>query len=977
MKRKDRIYEFVSEKTTGSTVTELSEGAAVTTEEVANALDLIRSNVSKELNQLVRENKLTKISGRPVRYCRLVEENQAGVKEVVTSPLAEGKRRIHSGLEKREISEQTIHPINEISDVFEHMIGNSSSMHNQIEQAKAAILYPPRGLNTLVIGPTGSGKTYFANAMFEFAKQQQLIKKTDELITFNCADYSHNPELLMSHLFGYVKGAFTGANEDKDGLIQEADNGMLFLDEVHRLPPEGQEMIFYFMDHGTYSKLGETSKIHHANVRLVCATTEDPESSLLKTFVRRIPITIQLPAFNKRSAKERIELLKALLSIEANRTHKQITLTEDVVQSLLGSVTYGNVGQLKSNIQLVCARGFLNNIENKGEIMISVDDLPPNIKDGLVHLAANRRDSGEISKLLEPYMTIQPDSDTHVLTNRNDSYELPYNLYEIIGDKATLLRQQGLDQDHINHFIKTDINLHLKTFSPDEDDMRAEAKLAEIVDQNIIDFTKEIQTKIEKELNYRFRDNFLYAMSLHISSFIKRIQSGKPMRTMSKDLVAMVEDYPNEMKVAQEIKTQLENRYNVPIPESESYYLAILLVSLKIAPTSGKVGIVVAAHGSSTATSMVQVVSQLLSDNSVQSFDMPLDMEPQTAYKEIVDCVKRADEGNGVLLLVDMGSLSTFGNKITDETHIPVKVIDMVTTAMVLEAARKASFIDTDLAAIYSELREFHGYSRINVSTEQKEKHVDLSEKPVPGTTQPKAIVAICSTGEGTAKKIKNILDQLLVENLIDDIKVIPISLVGMDHHLKKIQAKYQVIATTGITHPNIQVPFMPLQKVLQGGGEAFINKVVERDSIQSIEDHQDVKLTKELCWQYLDEFYTFINPHKITDVLWQYIDQLQSDTQKKFNESFKINLIMHIAGAIERTVTKGEISAPKAELEKLSKSEWYPAVEAVNESHLRRIRIDLPVEEVYYIVKLLETWQTKEENPDQPVSGNATLARK
>ena len=481
-----------------------------------------------------------------------------------------------------------------------------------------------------------------------------------------------------------------------------------------------------------------------------------------------------------------------------------------------------------------------------------------------------------------------------------------------------MLRQQGLDQEHINHFITTDINLHLKTFSPDEDDTRGESKLAEIVNQDIIDFTKETQVKIEKILDYNFRDNFLYAMSLHISSFIKRIQSGKPMRTMSRDLIAMVEEYPDEMKVAQKIKAQLENRYNVPIPESESYYLAILLVSLKVAPTSGKVGIVVAAHGSSTATSMVQVVSQLLSDNTIQSFDMPLDMNPKTAYKDIVECVNRADEGNGVLLLVDMGSLSTFGTKITEETHIPVKTIDMVTTAMVLEAARKASFIETDLAAIYSELREFRGYSRVNAST-KKEELPNSSKETNSTSVRPKAIVAICSTGEGTAKKIQSMLDQLLVENLIEDIKVIPISLVNMDEHIHSLQTEYQIIATTGVTHPGIQVPFMPLQNLLEGGGERFLDKVLERDSLSSFDSHQDMKLTKEVCAQYLDEFYTFINPHKITDVLWQYIDQLQADTNKKFSEPFKINLIMHIAGAIERSLTNGEISASDAELKRWS----------------------------------------------------------
>ncbi|MCH3196663.1 sigma 54-interacting transcriptional regulator, partial [Listeria monocytogenes] len=74
------------------------------------------------------------------------------------------------------------------------------------------------------------------------------------VIMFKCADYYNNPQLLMSQILGHVKGAFTGAENDKGGLGEKAEGGILFLDEIHRLPPDGQEMIFYLMDSGTYNK---------------------------------------------------------------------------------------------------------------------------------------------------------------------------------------------------------------------------------------------------------------------------------------------------------------------------------------------------------------------------------------------------------------------------------------------------------------------------------------------------------------------------------------------------------------------------------------------------------------------------------------------------------------------------------------------------------------------------------------------------
>ncbi|MCB6567183.1 sigma-54 factor interaction domain-containing protein, partial [Desulfovibrio desulfuricans] len=82
-----------------------------------------------------------------------------------------------------------------------------------------------------------------------------------------------NPQLLTGMLFGYIKGAFTGANEDKEGLVKEADGGILFLDEIHRLSVEGQEMLFLLMDKGIYRRIGDSSRVNQAKVLIIGATT--------------------------------------------------------------------------------------------------------------------------------------------------------------------------------------------------------------------------------------------------------------------------------------------------------------------------------------------------------------------------------------------------------------------------------------------------------------------------------------------------------------------------------------------------------------------------------------------------------------------------------------------------------------------------------------------------------------------------------
>lgn len=725
---------------------------------------------------------------------------------------------------------------------------------------------------------------------------------------------------------------------------------MLFLDEIHRLPPEGQEMIFYFMDHGTYSRLGETTKSHEANVRIVGATTEDPGSSLLETFVRRIPINIKLPAFEKRPANEKIDLVKIMIAHEANRTQRKITLTEDVVKALVGSVTYGNIGQLKSNIQLVCARGFLNHM-NSPEISITIDDLTEGIRSGLIQLASNREAMSELSKLLEPKITVLPND--MIMKIQSDSYELPYNLYDIIGDKAALLKSDGLDQEAINHFISTDINIHLKSFYKDHGfSFNADNKLAEFVDPKIIEVTNQIYVMVKKALPYEFQQNFIYAMSLHISSFLKRINIGEERHT-NDNIREMAIDFPKEYTIAQEVRKYIETYFQVKIPDSEDYYLTVLLVSLRANQASGRIGVVVAAHGTSTASSMVQVVQQLLDADNVRAVDMPLDMDPKTALARIERNVEEVDEGSGTILLVDMGSLASFNTHIQRDTGIPVRTVDMVTTSLVLETVRKVSVLGTDLDMLYESLKNFRGYAEI--STEVTD---DLSD------IRKKAVLAVCASGEGTAQRIKELIERAVSKRQETELTVLALSIIELKDALPKIQENYQIIATTGITDPHIAAPFIPLEHFIDQNIELILDQLLLESELEDMDEVLlDEETSKKSCLEFITQNFTFINGAKLIDPLWEFAgDMAHAVAIDETEYGFKINLVLHTVGMIERIILNEPLTVEADELKGMLTDEYYLLVEGQLNNLEYQIKVKTPPAEIYFLVKLIHNHLEKNE---------------
>ncbi|WP_421617756.1 sigma 54-interacting transcriptional regulator [Brevibacillus sp. TJ4] len=873
---KDVIYEQLRQATHHH---QLSSGDGnyeiFTSSYLADALGKKRNLVSHTLNSLVRDGKVVKVNTRPVYFfCKETLEQKWAI-SLYKSEFASMADLFAC---KQNISSSE-------ADPFSKMIGYMNTISHQIEQCKVAVNYPPAGLPVLIHGATGVGKSLLAQHMYEYAVMEKVIDKHAPFVIVNCAEFANNPELLTGNLFGYVKGAFTGADENKTGFIEEADGGYLFLDEIHRLSPEGQEKLFLFMDKGMFRRLGETQRWRKSNVRFVFATTENPQDVLIQTFLRRIPIVVTIPCLEERSIHEKIELISHFFTEESRTIDLDLVVGKQVMNMLIHTKFEGNIGELRNIIKYTCANAYYKNLYKEGvqELPIRVSHLPDEFIQKSERLTENllnkeiHFDDVKISRNLRKQGDV----------GLNRSKVLEELVLDVIGIYDNY-RKDILDLDE----LIADVN---KVIDRSFDTMIAEIN-ADFTRYSVrFSYIKKVTDSIMEVIKNNFGLSFYSNTANVLANFLyyrsrNGYTGGREFAKKLSDLLQLVRKlYPKEHELAVKFMELIRSNLGIELSDED-----IMITTLYIKGTNkhsdiNRIRAIIISHGYSTASSIANVANRLLGQYVFEAIDMPYQMTLEEITKQLIDYIKDLNTSKGIIILVDMGALEDIHINLDGIVEGTIGIINNITTYLALDTGAK----------ILQGLEVEQIVEMVTVDCQPKYK---IIKNHAP---KKKAILTTCVTGIGTAQKIKNLLDQSF-DDYSAELKVIPYDFLQLKNNGNSdpIFKAYQVVAVIGTANPKIEhIPFVALEDImLEQSNDIFsdiFRGVIGEEEIIRINRN----IVKLFSLQSVINHVTILNPDKLMNYIEVVTDQMQLELGMVFSNSVKISLYVHICCLVERLV--------------------------------------------------------------------------
>ncbi|MTI65925.1 MAG: AAA family ATPase [Firmicutes bacterium] len=358
------------------------------------------------------EDKFVEINGRPT-LCSLIpidnDNKRIGallkVKEI--SELKKLTKQRDEALFKLGVLERKLKNSSDIESLFPELVGKSE----QINQVKKLALKASKTNSTLLIlGESGTGKSLLAREI-----HNESSNKKGPFIEFNCASIPEN--LLESELFGYEKGAFTGAkNEGKMGYFEMAMGGTIFLDEIGEMPPSMQVKLLSVLQSKSFYRVGGTKKID-VNLRVIAATNKDLEKEVIKGRFREdlfyrinvFPITLPPLRDRKQDIYSLVYTLLPDICKKVGSNKKEISV--DALNKLIKYNWPGNIRELENILERavnltegdillpyhIIINSEDNNVESLKDVVKEAEKKA--IKQALERTNGNRKEAMKILKI--------------------------------------------------------------------------------------------------------------------------------------------------------------------------------------------------------------------------------------------------------------------------------------------------------------------------------------------------------------------------------------------------------------------------------------------------------------------------------------------------------------------------------------------------------------------------------------------------
>ncbi len=273
--------------------------------------------------------------------------------------------------------------LNKPEDDMNSVINYGGTLNSVFKRAKRAVgsIGGPR--HSIITGESGTGKTMLANLMYNYAKKIGVIAQNAPFIEINCAQFT-NPDIAAMEIFGSEEGAYTGSKK-KQGLFEQAHNGILFLDEAHTLE-NYQNLLLKAIESGKIRRIGGTKDIS-INVIVIAASTRNLKDVLLPELYQRLAqYEMYLPSLRERSREEKELLFDYFVKkyeqavMDAHNIVYDVKFTAQAREMLLNAVYPRNVRQFRDviNYSIDSSSPLLEDIVGQNKIVntVTVNDIP-------------------------------------------------------------------------------------------------------------------------------------------------------------------------------------------------------------------------------------------------------------------------------------------------------------------------------------------------------------------------------------------------------------------------------------------------------------------------------------------------------------------------------------------------------------------------------------------------------------------------